>query len=125
MTDKELLEMAAEIGKDFEMTHTVDTLMALADAYAEVSAVSTTAHAVEMQEALRTALTEVFDQLDIQAGSIEAVQAANQRLAQTAQPVREPSCDTCKHCTISSQDSFEETCFICSHYYDSKYEVKT
>ena len=73
------------------MTHTVDTLMALADAYAEVSTGSTTAHAVEMQEALRTALTEVFDQLDIQAGSIEAVQAANQRLAQAAQPVREPA----------------------------------
>ena len=75
------------------MTHTVDTLMALADAYAEVSIGSTTAHAVEMQEALRTALTEVFDQLDIQAGSIEAVQAANQRLAQAAQPVREPLTD--------------------------------
>ena len=42
------------------MTHTVDTLMALADSYAEVSAVSTTAHAVEVQAALRKALTEAL-----------------------------------------------------------------
>ena len=43
-------------------THTVDTLMALADAYAEVSVGSTTAHAVEMQEALHAALTEALAQ---------------------------------------------------------------
>lgn len=57
--------------------------------------------AVEAGKALRTALTELFDQLDIQAGSIEAVQAVNQRLAAiiqnypekdiSAQPVREPA----------------------------------
>ena len=41
-------------------THTIDTLMALADSYAAVSAVSTTAHAVEVQAALRTALTEAL-----------------------------------------------------------------
>ena len=111
------------------MTHTVDTLMALADAYAEVSTGSTTAHAVEMQEALRTALTEVFDQLDIQAGSIEAVQAANQRLAQAAQPVREPSPGACKTCgneyLASRTDVYKDKrpfiyCDCCGAMADSK-----
>ena len=43
------------------MTHTVESLMALADAYAEVSAGSTTAHAVEMRTTLRAALTETLE----------------------------------------------------------------
>lgn len=38
---------------------TIDNIMALADSYAAVSAVSTTAHAVEVRKALRTALTEL------------------------------------------------------------------
>lgn len=68
----------------------------------------------QSREALRTALTEAF------AKDVSLIDEGNK-----AQPVREPSCDTCKHYTVASQDSFEETCFICSHYYDSKYEVKT
>ena len=46
------------------MKHTVDSLMALADAYAEISIGSTTAHAVEMQEALRAALAEALKERD-------------------------------------------------------------
>ena len=46
------------------MKHTIDSLMALADAYAEISAGSTTAHAVEMQEALRAALAEALKERD-------------------------------------------------------------
>ena len=46
------------------MKHTVESLMALADAYAEISAGSTTAHAVEMQEALRAALAEALKERD-------------------------------------------------------------
>ena len=43
----------------------------------------------EAKAALHAALTELVDQLDIQAGSIAAVQAANQRLARAAQPVQD------------------------------------
>ena len=46
------------------MKHTVESLMALADAYAEISIGSTTAHAVEMQEALRAALAEALKERD-------------------------------------------------------------
>jgi hypothetical protein len=83
---------------------TIDTLMALADTYAHAKCdvphaidygspseldVAIVEHA-KARAAIQSALTEVLDQLDIQAGSIEAVQAANQRLAQAAQPVRKP-----------------------------------
>lgn len=96
---------------------TVENIMKLADAYKDAAESQTymdqsgsmyqwkvaKEKAEESREALRAALTEAL----------------------APQPVREPSCDTCKHCTVASQDSFEETCFVCSHYYDSKYEVKT
>jgi hypothetical protein len=73
------------------MTHTIDTLLALADAYAQTYYGTSVPDSKNLhRNALHAALTEVLDQLDIQAGSIEAVQAANQRLAQAAQPVREP-----------------------------------
>ena len=106
-------------------THTVDTLMALAYVYADrhhryqsFANHESGYDVLAAKAALRLALIEALSpQLLITTDSRE--------LEQAAQPVREPSCDTCKHCTISSQDSFEETCFICSHYYDSKYEVKT
>ena len=69
--------------------------------------------AIELSDKLRTALTEALakDGSLINEGT-------------KPHPVRGPSCETCKHCTVASQDSFEETCFICSHYYNNKYEVK-
>ena len=66
---------------------TIDTILALADAYAQTYYGTGVPDSKNLhRNALHAALTEVFDQLDIQAGSIEAVQAANQRLAQAVQP---------------------------------------
>jgi hypothetical protein len=70
----------------------------------------------ELIERLRT--LPVFDDTTIGNEAADAIEALTQ-------PVQEQSCNTCKNCTVASQQSFEETCFVCSQYYDNKYEYRS
>lgn len=74
---------------------TIENIMALADSYAAVSAVSTMAHAVEARAELVTALTEALAQPKQRTAgcTLCGYCAATGEKIQVAQPVREPLSD--------------------------------
>lgn len=130
---------------------TIDTLMALALNYRLAGSASSDEHESTLRTALTEALTQPIDTspegVEKSGGNVQMQPVALnwrelvawwesgaeqwdglrdivQKMIQAAQPVRGQSCETCKHCTVASQQSFEETCLVCSQNYYNKYEAK-